>query len=72
MIVFDKEKFREKMISLRLIKNRYSMDQLGGKIGVSKATISRLERGGDIDMNTFCRCVSALGLDPNEFFKIIK
>lgn len=38
-----------------------SQMQLAQKMGVSQANISKIENGGDIQLSTLDRCITALG-----------
>lgn len=68
MTKFNKEKFRTNVITYRLLTNNWSMDQASKMIGISKATISRIEKGGTPDIDTFLKIVSWLGKDTSEYF----
>jgi transcriptional regulator with XRE-family HTH domain len=51
---FNSEKFGMHLASLRR-GNKMSLRELAEKLGVSAPTISRIERGGNPDIDTFCK-----------------
>ncbi len=51
----------EKLVSLRLLKN-ISQAALAENAGVSRRTISRMENGQGVSLDTFIRVMRALGL----------
>jgi len=65
---FDSEKFRKDMISKRVISLDLTMQEASEQIGVSKATISRIENKKSIDMDTFAMCLTWLGLSYQNYF----
>ena len=57
------------------IKQKLTQEELGEKVGVKKAQISRIERGGNISFPTMSRIFKALGavqatLDLGRFGKV--
>lgn len=68
MTKFNKEKFRTNVITYRLLTNNWSMEVASKMIGISKATISRIEKGAIPDMDTFLKIISWLGKDASEYF----
>jgi transcriptional regulator with XRE-family HTH domain len=65
---FDQEKFRRDIISKRVIELDLSMDEASQQIGISKATISRIENKKTIDIDTFALCCTWLGVGTQNYF----
>lgn len=63
---FDKEKFRNDMILGRVSKGM-SLRELSLETGVSPATLNRIERNKNVDMDTFCKCLTWLGKKPKKY-----
>lgn len=68
-VKFDYEQLRKDIISKRMIDNRMSLSKAAEKIGVSKATLSRVETGSDMKMETFCKILRWLVKSPQQYFK---
>lgn len=49
-------------IKAQRLRSNLTQEQLGKRVGVQKAQISRLERGGNITLPTMCRVFRALGV----------
>jgi transcriptional regulator with XRE-family HTH domain len=61
---FDTKKFVE---AIRKKRGKQTQRQLGFHIGLSAATISRVENGKEPDLNTFFRLCEWLCMNPQEF-----
>lgn len=59
---------KKDLITKRQIDNNMSMDEACKEIGISKATLSRLEKGRLPDMETFAKVVGWLGKPVNNYF----
>ena len=71
--VFDSEKFAKEIAYCRRLKNE-SLRETGLQIGVSAATLSRIERGDKPDIDTFMRICKWLGaekFDVCAYYKIV-
>ena len=66
---FDNKTFRKDFITVRLIDKNISMQQASDEIGISKATVSRIEKGKTPDIDTFLKVLKWLGYLPNRYFK---
>lgn len=69
-MVFNKEKFRRDFISKRIIDNSKSLRWTAIEIGVSAATLNRIEKNKDIDLDTFVKVLEWLDKTPNDYFNI--
>ena len=67
-MTFDIEKFREDLLTKRIIKDKLTLRQAAVQIGSSAATISRVERSHMPDIETFCKICSYLDADPKIYF----
>ena len=67
-IEFKMELFRVDLTAKRIIDNNMSMDQAAKVIGISKATLCRLELGRKPDIDTFAKCLSFIGDDVSKYF----
>lgn len=66
---FDAQELKKDIIMKRCIENDLSLQDVAVKIGVSKATLSRIERKEfSPDIETFSKLVSWLGTEPNKYF----
>lgn len=65
---FNNGKFTEDIRYRRLIQNRHTLFRAASEIGISKATLCRLEHGGDPDIETFIRVCVWLGFFPERYF----
>ena len=68
---FNYHEFKKDLIIKRLIDNSMSMDEASKEIGISKATLSRIERGSMPDMVTFLKVCEWLGTVPMNYFIIV-
>ena len=67
--MFDSLNFKKDLRTKRLIHNNLSMDQASKEIGISKATLSRIENGKFPDIETFAKVCLWLGSNPNKYFE---
>ena len=67
-IKFNIELLRRHIIEKRVIDNRMSLQKAADQIGTSKATLSRVERGRKMDVDTFCKILQWLVEEPNTYF----
>lgn len=71
--MFNILKFKFHIVRKRCIENDFSMDDVCGEIGISKATLSRIERGSLPDIETFIKICNWLQVEnPNIFFENAK
>lgn len=63
------DQLRKDLITKRCIEKNMSMDQAVKQIGISKATLSRLEKGKLPDVETFAKVCAWLKAQPNKYFK---
>lgn len=63
---------KKDLITKRCIDNNMSLDEASKQIGISKATLSRLEKGKMPDMETFGKCCTWLETEPNKYFLIFR
>jgi transcriptional regulator with XRE-family HTH domain len=67
---FKREEFRKDVITKRMIEKSMSMDAASKEIGISKATLSRIESKKAVDMDTFIKVIVWLGTEPSAYFSI--
>jgi len=67
---FKIEKLRQDVITKRVIEKSISMDVASNEIGISKATLSRIENKKLIDIPTFVKVAAWLKKEPSEYFSI--
>jgi len=67
-VKFNKELLRKDIIEKRLILNRMSLRKAAEEMEVPAATLSRVERGNDFDIGTFCKILRWLAEQPNRYF----
>lgn len=65
---FDSHKLKIALLTKRVIDKDYSLDQACAEIGISKATLYRVEKSKVPDMDTFCKLLVWLDMEPNDFF----
>ena len=71
--MFNSALFSEIMAVERIIKRKISLRDAAQQIGISPATLNRLELGKQIpDIETFYKCCQWTELDMNKFFFIPK
>ncbi len=71
-MTFDIEEFRKDLLTQRIIRNKLTLRQAAIEIGVSAATISRVERSHMPDIETFCKICLWLDTDPRMYFFLPK
>ena len=69
---FKSWELRKDLITKRCIENDITMDEASVQIGVSKATLSRLEKSKLPDVETLGKACAWLGTEPNKYFEIIR
>jgi transcriptional regulator with XRE-family HTH domain len=69
-MVFNNEKLRKDLITRRVIDLNISLDKAAEEIGVSKATLSRIENNKTPEVNSFCKICSWLKTNPSDYFII--
>ena len=62
-VLYDSESLKKDLRTKRLIELSISMDVCAKQIGISKATLSRVENGKVPDLNTFSKIIKWLGKD---------
>lgn len=67
--MFNKEKFSKKVIRLRVI-TRLSLRDMAHYVGVSAATLSRIEQGKSPDVESFVRICAWAKWDNISMFSI--
>lgn len=67
-VYFDYEELRKDIVQKRMIDNRMSMTKAAEQIGISKATLSRIETGGDFKIETLCKVLRWLCHKPEIYF----
>lgn len=68
---YKADKLKKDLISKRCIDNNMSMDEAAKEIGISKATLSRLEKMKLPDVETLGKVCTWLETKPNDYFIII-
>jgi len=63
---------KKDLITKRCIDNDMTMEVASEEIGISKATLSRLEKSKLPDVETLAKVCSWLGTEPNKYFEIIR
>jgi transcriptional regulator with XRE-family HTH domain len=66
---YKKEELKKNLITKRLIENNMTMDEACKEIGISKATLSRLEKGKIPDVETLGKVCNWLKTLPNKYFE---
>jgi len=65
----DTENFRSAIITRRKIIFDSTIEETAKKIGISKATLSRLENSKMPDLLTYCKVCKWLGVDYSKYIK---
>ncbi len=65
--MFKKEELRKDLITKRCIDNNMTMDEACKEIGISKATLSRLEKSKIPDIETLGKICFWLKTEPNKY-----
>lgn len=68
MMKYNPEQLRKDVITKRKIDNNYSLQEVSNLIGISKATLSRIENSKMIDVETFGKICEWLTTSPNKYF----
>ena len=66
---YDSIELKKDLITKRQIDNDMNMDIAAKEIGISKATLSRLEKGNMPDVKTLAKLCKWLNTKPNKYFK---
>jgi transcriptional regulator with XRE-family HTH domain len=67
-IIFDNELLKKDVKTKRIIETHISLADCSKKIGISKPTLSRIEKGNVIpDLLTFFKVTNWLGTDPKNY-----
>ncbi len=61
---------RKDVITKRCIDNDMTMEQASQQIGISKATLSRIENKKMPDVDTFFKLCKWLKSDPKKYYKL--
>lgn len=69
MIQFDGLLFSEDLLTKRVIKKRIGIRQAALEIGISPATLSRVENKKEPDVITLYKCLIWLNTPMNKYFK---
>lgn len=64
---FQKDLFITAILLKRIISNRHTVTKSANEIGISKATLSRVERGFAFQMETFVKILDWLKKEPNHY-----
>lgn len=65
---FKNSTFKKDIYLKRAIENDWSLEVAAKEIGISKATLSRIERGHLPDILTFAQVCEWLNKKPNRYF----
>ena len=68
-IFYDSESLKKDLRLKRIIELELSMDACAKKIGISKATLSRIENGSLPDLITYFKIVKWLNSDAKMYIK---
>lgn len=69
-MIFNIEKLRKDLITKRLIEGKLTLRQAAEKVGVSSATLNRIENSRLPDVETFAKCCIWLETDAKSYFNI--
>ena len=69
---YKTSELKKDLITKRCIIHNLSMDEASKQIGISKATLSRLEKSKLPDVETLGKVCTWLGTEPNKYFIIIR
>lgn len=67
-VKFDIEQLRKDIVEKRLIDNRMSLRKCAEQMGLSASTLSRVERGQKLEVDTLCKILRWLVADPSKYF----
>lgn len=69
MTIFNKKEFQRDVLTRRRIDMNISMEVACAEIGISKATLSRIENGKTPEIDTFLKICDWLGVNNiNKYF----
>ena len=68
---YKSQELKKDLITKRCIQNDMTKDDAAKQIGISKATLSRLEKSKLPDVETLGKVCGWLGTEPNKYFVII-
>jgi transcriptional regulator with XRE-family HTH domain len=69
-VFYDSESLKKDLRLKRIIELELNMDECSKNIGISKATLSRIENGNMPDLLTFLKIVKWLEKDIKEYVKL--
>jgi transcriptional regulator with XRE-family HTH domain len=69
-VFYDSESLKKDLRLKRIIELELNMDECSKRIGISKATLSRIENGSMPDLLTFLKIVKWLEKDIKEYVKL--
>lgn len=69
---YKAQELKKDLITKRCIENDMTMDEASKQIGISKATLSRLEKSKFPDVVTLGKVCAWLGTEPNKYFVIVR
>jgi transcriptional regulator with XRE-family HTH domain len=69
-VFYDSESLKKDLRLKRIIELELNMDECSKNIGISKATLSRIENGSMPDLLTFLKIVKWLEKDIKEYVKL--
>ena len=64
---FNKELFRKDVKIKRMITDEVSMSVASKQIGISKATLSRAERGNEVTIGVFVKLITWMSISPYKY-----
>ncbi len=65
---YNAKQLKDDLITKRCIELDQTLDETAKEIGVSKATLSRIEKLRSIDIDTFAKICTWLKTEPNKYF----
>lgn len=68
--LFNSDLLKRDLITKRRLDNNFSMDEACQQIGISKATLSRIENSKHPDVETFARICRWLKTDPKKYLSM--
>ena len=66
--MFNTKEFKKDLITKRCLDLEISLDKASKEIGISKATLNRLEHSKLPDIETFFKVCKWLGTSPNKYY----
>lgn len=67
--IYDQEKFKKAVKTIRVIELQESQKNAAKRIGISPMTLMAIENGRPVSSETFLKSCSHLGLDYKDFLK---